>query len=108
MNKKIAPLCYLTPIGFSIAALLYSAGTEKTALDRFHLRQSFGLYLVGLFFYVLFKLHGSDLFYFEIHSIIVFIPLLIFWFLGFKWATEGKQKAYPVIGPLFQRWFRFV
>jgi len=44
MYKKIAPVCYLTPLGFIIAALHFASRDEKCSADQFHLRQSFGLY----------------------------------------------------------------
>lgn len=108
MYKKIAPLCYLTPLGFIIAALLFAARDEKRPADLFHLRQSFGLYATGLFFVILYKVLGSELFYTNLSSLIVLIPLLILWFLGFKSATEDKETPMPIVGRLYQKWFAFV
>ena len=108
MYKKIAPLCYLTPLGFIIAALLYASRDEKRSIDQFHLRQSFGLYVTGLFFILLYKAFGSELFYADLSSLIVLIPLLLLWFLGFKTATEDKETPIPLIGRFYQKWFAFV
>jgi uncharacterized membrane protein len=108
MYNKLAPLCYLTPLGFLLAAPLFASRDEKLPVDRFHLRQSFGLYLTGLLFYLLFKLLGSDLFYADLPSLIVLIPLLLLWFLGFKTAMETKQTPMPLVGKLYQKWFAFV
>ncbi len=93
---------------FAIAALLFASRDEKRSVDLFHLRQSFGLYVTGLFFYFLFKAFGSDLFYFDLPSLIVFIPLLLLWFLGFKAAMEDKETPMPIVGRLYQKWFAFV
>lgn len=51
----------LTPLGFIIAALLFASRDEKRSVDLFHLRQSFGLYVTGLAFILLYKAVGSDL-----------------------------------------------
>jgi uncharacterized membrane protein len=108
MAKKIAPLCYLTFIGFIIAAFLFAARKEKSSVDRFHLRQSFGLYVTCFLFYSIYKALGSDLFYADIGSLIVMVPFIVLWFLGFKSAMDGKQTPLPVVGRFYQKWFRFV
>jgi uncharacterized membrane protein len=91
-----------------MAALLFAAQNKKASVDRFHLRQSFGLYTTCAFFYLLYKALGSDLFYADLGSLIVMVPFIVLWFLGFKAAMEGKQTPLPVVGPLYQKWFRFV
>ncbi len=108
MIRKITPLCYLTLIGFAIAALLFAARREKLAVDLFQLRQSFGLYLTSFCFYLLYKALGSDLLYTDLRSRFVFIPFIILWFLGFRAAMEGKQTPLPIVGRLYQKWFHFV
>ncbi|MES1249104.1 MAG: hypothetical protein ABUL46_00395, partial [Chitinophaga rupis] len=105
MYRKIAPLCYLTPLGFIVAALLFAARPEKRSVDHFHLRQPFGLYVTGLFFIILYKILGSELFYADLSSLIVLIPLLILWFLGFKAAMEDKETPMPLVGRIYQKWF---
>ena len=108
MYNKIAPLCYLTPLGFIVAALLFAARPEKRTVDLFHLRQSFGLYVTGLFFIVLYKFMGTELFYADLTSLIVLIPLLVLWFLGFKTSVEEKETPMPLVGRVYQKWFAFV
>lgn len=108
MYRKLAPLCYLTPLGFIVAALLIAARPEKRSVDLFHLRQSFGLYVTGLFFIMLYEILGSNLFYANLSSLIVLIPLLIKWFLGFKTAMEDKETPLPLVGRIYQKLFAFV
>jgi uncharacterized membrane protein len=108
MYRKIAPLCYLTFIGFIVAALLYAAGDEKKSVDRFHLRQSLGLYVTALCCHLIFRLFNGDLITFEIPSLLVFIPLFILWFMGFNNAMNGQEKPLPVVGRLYQKLFGFV
>jgi uncharacterized membrane protein len=108
MYKKIAPLYYLTFFGFIAGALLFSSRPEKRSVDLFHMRQSFGLYATSFGCYLVFKLAGLELFYANIPSIIVTIPLFILWFLGFKAAIEDKETPLPLVGRLYQKWFAFV
>jgi len=95
-------------MGFIVAAVLFTSSDEKRSVDLFHLRQSFGLYVTGLFFYILYKALGTDLFYAELSSLIVLIPLMVLWFLGFKAAMEDKETPLPLVGQLYQKWFSFV
>jgi hypothetical protein len=108
MYKKIAPRCYLTPLGFIVAAVLFASSDEKRSVDLFHLRQAFGLYVTGLLFYLLYKALGTDLFYADLSSLIVLIPLLILWFLGFKAAMADKETPLPLVGRFYQKCFGFV
>ena len=107
MYKKIAPICYLTPFGFIVAAVLFASSDEKRSVDLLHLRQSFGLYVTGLFFILLYKVLGTDLFYADLSSLIVLIPLLILWFLGFKAAMQDKETPLPLVGQFYQKCFGF-
>jgi len=108
MITKIAPKCYLTPFGFIVAAILFASSDEKRSVDQFHLRQSFGLYVTGLCLYILYKALGADLVSADLSSLIVLIPLMILWFLGFKAAMEDKETPMPFVGQFYQKWFAFV
>lgn len=108
MYKKIAPLCYLTLFGFVIAALLFAAADKKRSVDQFHLRQSFGLYVTGLLCYLLYEALGTNLLYADLPSLIVLIPLVFLWFLGFKAAMADKATPLPLVGRFYQKCFGFV
>ena len=108
MFTKIAPKCYLTIFGFIVAAVLFASSDEKRSVDQFHLRQSFGLYVTGLFFYFVYKISGTELVSADLSSLIVLIPLMILWFLGFKAAMEDKESPLPLVGRIYQKWFAFV
>lgn len=108
MFRKIAPLCYLTFIGFIIAALLFAARDEKRSVDQFHLRQSFGLYVTAFLLYLPFRALGKDLDHADLSSLIVIIPLFILWFLGFKAAMGDKETPLPLVGRFYQKCFAFV
>lgn len=89
MFRRIAPLCSLTFIGFIIAALLFASRDKKSSIDQFHLRQSFGLYITGLFCYFVYE--ASD----QICCTPIFLPwwcLSLFFFYG-SWALRPRWKG---------------
>jgi hypothetical protein len=104
-RAKVAPFFYLTPIGFIVGAVIFAAQENKRSIDAFHLRQALGLYVTGILFYVLFAILGSNLFYTNLPQLIILIPLLILWFLGFKSAMDGKETPLPLMGRLYQKLF---
>ncbi|AXY74287.1 hypothetical protein D3H65_10000 [Paraflavitalea soli] len=108
MFKRIAPLCYLTVFGFIVAVIMFTERDEKKSVDSFHIRQALGLYLTGLLFMAIYSFLGSNLFYADLSSLVVLIPLFVLWLMGFKWAMEDKEKAFPIIGRSFQRLFSFI
>ena len=108
MPQSLAAKAYLSPIGFIRAVLEYAHQEEKSPVDLFHLRQSFGFYVMLVVIFLIYLVFGSNLFYSDFTSLIVSIPLGILWFLGFKAAMQGKEKPMPVVGNLFQKWFAFV
>jgi uncharacterized membrane protein len=88
---------YLTLVGFVIAFFLPK---DKSEFIRFHLRQSFGLWLV----YLAFGRVISDMDNWEITAAYwSFFGVLFFY--GIFAAIQGKSKTIPLIGPLFQKVF---
>ncbi|HEY4150323.1 MAG TPA: hypothetical protein VGM41_15395 [Chitinophagaceae bacterium] len=108
MNKLIALLSYLSWPGWIVAVFLFSVEKEKNAYARFHLRQSFGLALFALAFYIASRVFDFYLFNFSITSLAVFIVFFVLWFIGFKSAMDETQRPLPVIGRYFQKWFTFL
>jgi uncharacterized membrane protein len=108
MYRKIAPLFYLTFLGFIVGVLLYASRDQNNPVDQFHMRQSIGLYITALCCHFIFTLFNSNLISFEIPSLLVFIPLFILWVMGFNNAMNGQEKPLPVIGRLYQKLFGFV
>jgi uncharacterized membrane protein len=108
MNKKIAPLCYLTVLGFLIARLFYARQKESDKVLQFHLRQSFGLYITSFCCYRILRLRNIVPNVTNIPSLIVFFPLIALWLVGLLDAVSGRTKPYPLIGKIYQKWFSFV
>ncbi|MBK1878276.1 hypothetical protein [Pelagicoccus mobilis] len=88
-------VAYITLIGWVIALVTNNPKDEQTT---FHLRQGLGLnlaWIVSTFFIWL-----------PIIGWILPIALFVFWIIGLLSALEGSQKEVPVIGSLFQSWFK--
>ncbi|MEX2600857.1 MAG: hypothetical protein WD355_04370 [Balneolaceae bacterium] len=104
-GKLIAILSYITIVGWIISLLLHSNNRTKSKLATVHLRQSLGLYLLGLVVSI-------------IQSVIVVIPfigwiagiglaiiypvLFIFWIIGLIRAISGDATVLPAIGEPIQ------
>ena len=105
--KTIAWVSYLTLIGWIIAFVSYGNMNPKNSLATFHLRQSFGLILLGIASSLVFRMLGG-LSVIGILSPIVWILLIVLWILGILAATNGEEKPVPVVGTYFQQWFQFI
>ena len=108
-GKTIAIVSYLTIIGWVIAWVMHSK--NKTAIGAYHLRQTLGLMVVGLAFYV-------------IQTVLIFVPyfgwlinllfiplglgLFVLWILGLIYAINGDTKPVPVIGAKAQQLFHSI
>jgi uncharacterized membrane protein len=105
--KTIAWVSYLTLIGWIIAFVSYGNMNPKGSLATFHLRQSFGLILLGIVSSLIFRMLGG-LSVIGILSPIVWILLIVLWILGLLAAVNGEEKPVPVVGTYFQQWFQFI
>lgn len=103
-DNTLAWVSYLTIIGWIIAIVMYNDSQKGNTLVRFHLRQSLGLYLLGI--------AGSIIAIIPILGwliwITVSIGVLVFWILGIISAVQSEEKPVPVVGDLFQDWFSFI
>ena len=98
-DKTVAIVSYLTIIGFIIALILH--GQKKTQLGAFHLRQMLGMIVswVAVGIVMLIPILGW------IVGLIASLMLIVFWIMGLVSAAQGQQKAVPVVGEHFQKWF---
>ena len=117
-DKTVAVVAYLTLVGF-IAAIIIHNG-KKTALGAYHLRQAMGIVLSYVALGVLYFVSMA------IAAILVFVPILavivggamytvcglvglfitVLWVVGLIYAINGQEKPVPVLGALFQKWFK--
>ena len=107
-QKTISWVSYLTIIGWIIALVSYNSSVDKSALARFHLRQSLGLFLTGFAIYIveimLLFVIGFAAFLFQL----LFIVLFVFWIIGLVAAVNGEMKPLPVVGDIYQRSLTFI
>jgi len=91
--KTKAIVAHLTFIGWIIALVINSS--QKEELASYYIRQTLGLYLVAIV-----------LGWIPIIGWILWIVVLIFWVLSLVGAVNGEMKETPVVGKLFQDWFK--
>lgn len=87
-----AIVAHLTLIGWIIAFIVNS--NEKHEFATFHLRQTLGIYLIGI-----------ALGWVPVLGWICNIILFAFWLLSFIYVLQGQQKTIP-FGEYFQDWFK--
>ena len=113
-NKTLALVSYIfTPIGWLISFLSYQ-GKEKSSLVSYHLRQSFGLFLVGLALWVLMLILTSALVWSSLFILIsllnfvIWAGLIVLMVIGILNANKGEEKPLPLIGQMFVGKFNFI
>jgi len=100
-GKSAAITSYILIVGILIALSMNSE--NKNAFASFHIRQGLGLTLT-------FITLGVSISYFE--SIMVAAPMWIFisvlTIYGIFSAAKGETTPLPLLGKLFQKWFKSI
>ena len=100
-GKSAAITSYILIVGVLIAISMNSE--NKNAFASFHIRQGLGLTLT-------FITLGVSISYFE--SMMVAAPMWIFisvlTIYGIFSATKGETTPMPLLGKLFQKWFKSI
>ena len=110
MDKKtLSIVSYITIIGWLIAYFSYKGKLDKSSLERFHLKQSFGIGILGILNFVAEAIVTSLISHslaiiFTITGILIFV----FWILGIINAAKEEEKPLPIIGSLFVDKFSFI
>lgn len=98
-GKTIAIISYITWIGTIIAFIMNN--DKKNPFASFHIRQMVGLSILSIVNsfiiarYVDYYVYGA-----------VGIFLFVLWIIGFIGAIQGQEKKVPVLGDMFQDWFK--
>jgi len=92
-GKTKAIVAHITWIGWVIALVVNSS--EKDEIASFYIRQLLGLYLFSIV-----------ISFIPIVNIFGWIITLIFWIISLIGAVNGEQKLIPLVGNLFQDWFK--
>lgn len=92
-GKTKAIVAHIYWIGWVIALILNSS--EKDELTSFYLRQLLGLFLLSII-----------LWFIPVIGWIANIVIFVFWIISLIGAINGEQKEIPLVGKLFQDWFK--
>ncbi len=99
-DKTKSIVAHITLIGWIIALVMNQNQADKGPNTSFYLRQMLGLMLVGLAGSVVGWLTFGWI------STIISIALLVLWIISLISAISGEQKPVPVVGDMFQEWFK--
>jgi uncharacterized membrane protein len=97
-GKTLAIVSYLTFVGLIIAIILNLE--KRNPFTYFHARQMLGLIIMLLVSNVSEKYINSFL------GTVLWTITFVSWLYGLYTASKGENKPLPVIGELFQDWFR--
>ena len=99
-DKTKSIVAHITLIGWIIALVMNQ--TDKGPNTSFYLRQNLGLMIVAIAGSIIGMLTLSVI------STIISVAVLILWILSLIGALGGTQKATPVLGDMFQQWFKAI
>ncbi|WP_395047952.1 DUF4870 domain-containing protein [Flavobacterium sp.] len=109
MDKKtISIISYITIIGWVIAFIIYGNNPEKSSLAKFHLKQSFGLAVLGILNAILQTIILSIVPALYIVFTIIAVAIFILWIIGIINAANEQEKPVPLVGSLFLDKFDFI
>lgn len=92
-GKTKAIVAHIYWVGWIIALILNSS--EKDELTSFYLRQLLGLFLLSLVLWII-----------PVVGWIANIVVFVFWIISLIGAINGEKKEIPLLGKLFQDWFK--
>jgi uncharacterized membrane protein len=99
-EKTAAIISYFWWIGLLIAFIMNN--NRRSAFTSFHLRQSIGISIIS-FVLGIFSKYGI-----EMLANILFLGLFVLWVMGLLSAIKGEEKPIPLVGNLFQDWFKSI
>jgi len=92
-GKTKAIVAHIPIIGWIIALVLNSS--EKDEFASYYIRQTIGLYLLGIV-----------LGWIPYVGWALWIVVFIFWILSLVGSIQGEKKETPILGKYFQDWFK--
>ena len=100
-GKTIAIISYITWIGTLVAFIMNN--DKKNSFAAFHIRQMIGLSLFSLAnVFIIARFIGGWA------SGAISLGLFVLWIIGLIGAVQGEEKKIPLLGDLFQDWFKSV
>lgn len=101
-GRVIAILAYITVVGFIIAIVLNN--DKKNPFAFFHIRQSLGIWLLGLVIGVVAVIPFLG----WIVALVGWVLIVVLWVIGLINAIGGKMKPVPIFGNLFEDLFKSI
>ena len=95
-GKTRAIITHITLIGWIIAVV--QNGEKKDDYASFYIRQMLGLCLM--------MVACSILVFIPIIGWLLYLGTIALWIASLIFAASGEKKELPVVGPLFQDWFK--
>lgn len=105
--KTIAFMAYLLLPGWLLAFILNKS--QPTIFTTFHIRQSFGIMCLSTLIFIILGLINFLVQSITASVLIVvngILPMIILWCIGVIGVIKGTTKPVPVVGVIFQKWFR--
>ncbi|MEP6647841.1 MAG: YtxH domain-containing protein, partial [Saprospiraceae bacterium] len=96
-DKTKSIVAHITIIGWIIALVMNQS--DKGPNTSFYLRQLLGLWVIGLFGWLVSMVS-------PILAMVFYLLILVLWVLSLVGALSGEQKPLPVVGAMFQQWFK--
>ncbi|MHB1146987.1 MAG: DUF4870 domain-containing protein [Lutibacter sp.] len=96
-GKTMAIISYIAWIGTLIAFIMNN--DKHNSFAAFHIRQMVGLSLFSIAITFIGRLAWFP-------AGILAIILFALWIIGFVGAINGEEKRVPLVGDLFQDWFK--
>ncbi len=98
-GKTTAIISYITFIGTIIAFIMNN--DKKNSFVAFHIRQMIGLILLGIIINLIARFTNLGM----IGSLLSLFPFVL-WVIGFLGVLKGEEKKVPLLGDMFQDWFK--
>ncbi len=106
-EKTIGIIAYLTLIGWIIAFVMHN--NNKTEYGAFHIRQMLGLIVLNLGVWVISMIIAfANIPFLGTIVWLLYIGIMVLWIMAFIGAVQGEKKLTPVVGQMFQDWFKSI
>lgn len=101
--KVIAIIAHITIVGWIIALIMNNR--DKSEFAAFYIRQVLGIMLLGIAIQIAVSILSAIIPFFSILNIVQ-IGTIILWILSLIGAINETKSETPIIGHLFQDWFK--
>lgn len=105
-NKTLAIVSYITIIGWLVS--FFSSTSPRDPLVKYHLKQSFGLFVIAIIYSVITNIIVSLVPAVGMILSLGSLAILVLLILGAINASKEQQTPLPVIGKFFEDKFGFI